>query len=331
MLTISKLDSNLLVITPDKVDPVDLVRKSLKMYEAELSRADITAALDIHQSYSDLDIVSVMLDPSRVLQVIINLVTNAIKFTKDSVDRRITIVLSASMIPPAGGDYGLTFAAPRQKSTMTPKITSDEWGSQEEVYVQFAVRDTGKGLSQDEMKVLFHRFSQGNPRTYKQYGGSGLGLFISKELTELQGGQIGVQGEAGSGSTFTFYVKARRCQTSETDMDNGRSAKLLRSVSISDASIPTGAQATANSNGATFAQKLHVLIVEDNAINQRVMAQQLRRLGCIVTTADHGLDALGFLATTSFYKNSANNPLSIVLMDLEVFSPLLLLFVKLDC
>lgn len=66
-------------------------------------------------------------------------------------------------------------------------------------------------MAEDELKLLFQRFQQASPKTYKQYGGSGLGLFISRELSELQGGQIGVYSEAGKGSTFSFYVKARRC------------------------------------------------------------------------------------------------------------------------
>jgi hypothetical protein len=66
--------------------------------------------------------------------------------------------------------------------------------------------------------MLFMRFSQASPRTHIQYGGSGLGLFISRELTELQGGEIGVSSGAGEGSTFAFYVRARR-STRPSDPD----------------------------------------------------------------------------------------------------------------
>lgn len=96
-----------------------------------------------------------------------------------------------------------------------------EWGTGEHVYLYFAVQDTGRGLDEDEKTRLFHRFSQASPRTHVsivilnlkthpdglpltlekvQYGGSGLGLFISRELTELQGGEIGVASVAGVGS-----------------------------------------------------------------------------------------------------------------------------------
>jgi signal transduction histidine kinase len=107
---------------------------------------------------------------------------------------------------------------------MRPKRTDQtfgsDWGEGEEIYIEFAVQDTGRGLSPEELKVLFQRFQQASPRTHVQYGGendsgicdcslclllstgSGLGLFISRELTELQGGEIGVSSESGKGSTF---------------------------------------------------------------------------------------------------------------------------------
>jgi len=92
-------------------------------------------------------------------------------------------------------------------SSKDSKATQDltlapDWGTGQQVYLYFAVKDTGRGLSDDEKTRLFHRFSQASPRTHVQYGGSGLGLFISRELTELQGGEIGVASTAGKGSKF---------------------------------------------------------------------------------------------------------------------------------
>ena len=70
-------------------------------------------------------------------------------------------------------------------------------------------------MNPEETKKLFHRFSQASPRAHVQYGGSGLGLFISRQLTELQGGEIGVASEAGVGSTSAFYVKPRISEVQE--------------------------------------------------------------------------------------------------------------------
>ena len=81
-----------------------------------------------------------------------------------------------------------------------------DWGDGEELYLQVAVSDTGKGLTDSEIKLLFKRFSQASPKTEKQYGGSGLGLFISRTLCELQGGQIGVSSAAGI-TKFSFFVR----------------------------------------------------------------------------------------------------------------------------
>jgi signal transduction histidine kinase len=168
-LTLSKLDSSLLVITPDKVHPPTLIEKSLKMYDAELARADIEAKLVVEQSYVDARLNYVMLDPSRVLQVIINLLTNGIKFTRDCPTREISVYLSAFEKPPVEGQRSVTFIEPRPRQSSLS--TSPEWGPGGEVYIQFAVQDTGKGLTEDEMKLLWQRFSQANPKTYKQYGG----------------------------------------------------------------------------------------------------------------------------------------------------------------
>ena len=83
--------------------------------------------------------------------------------------------------------------------------TEPEWGDGQPIYLTFSVRDTGRGLTIDEKTRLFNRFSQANIRTHVEYGGSGLGLFISRELTELQGGEIGVASVAGVGSEYYFF------------------------------------------------------------------------------------------------------------------------------
>ncbi|KAG9594110.1 histidine kinase, partial [Aureobasidium melanogenum] len=325
ILTLSKLDSSLLVITPDRVHPPTLIEKSLKMYDAELARADIEAKLVIEQSYLDARLNYVMLDPSRVLQVIINLLTNGIKFTRDCPTRKISVYLSAFEKPPVGGQRSVTFIEPRPRQSSLS--TSPEWGPGGEVYIQFAVQDTGKGLTEDELKLLWQRFSQANPKTYKQYGGSGLGLFISRELTELQGGQIGVHSEAGVGSTFMFYIKARRCVDEPKSRQTSFSAPTATSPVLLPhtasearrANVSEGSVHTLSSLASTVPpEDIHILIVEDNRINQRVMSQQLRKLGCVVHTADHGQDCLDFLQTTIFTSNSKNIPLSIILMDLEM-------------
>lgn len=364
ILTLSKLDSNLLVICPDKISVPALLGKVFKMYESELERGAVGADLVIQPSYSELNIDEVMLDSSRLLQIVINLFTNAIKFTQYSEHRQIQVILGASKIRPTSfGSHG--YIAPR--GNRIDHTISPEWGSGEEIYMHVAVKDSGRGLTEEELKLLFQRFQQASPKTYKQYGGSGLGLFISRELSELQGGQIGVTSEAGKGSTFFFYVKTRRYvpdAPAPPEIEGGRpTPPLLVSpvtygragsvvshdgsqpeVVITTASTPQMKTATnlrrASLTTKMHTERLHILVVEDNLVNQRVMAQQLKRLGCVVHVANHGIEALDFLRHTHFWNQSSHGiqaastepwppsaipgeptpliPLSVILMDLEM-------------
>jgi signal transduction histidine kinase len=207
ILTLSKLDASLLEIAPDKAQIPQLVEKALRMFDTEIIRADIRTRLVIEPTYDALEVDWVVLDPSRLLQVIINLLTNAIKFTSYSEVREITIYIGASYERPTGKHHGINFV-PLRHAKNVPARTG-EWGEGEDIYLQLAVTDTGSGLDDEQIQVLFKRFAQASPKTYKQYGGSGLGLFISRELCELQGGQIGVCSSADR-TTFTFYVKAKR-------------------------------------------------------------------------------------------------------------------------
>lgn len=364
ILTLSKLDSNLLVITPDKAQPPRLIEKVLKMYESELKRTKVEARLEIEQSYNQIlhNDDYVMLDPSRMLQVIINLLTNAIKFTQFMEERTIKVYLGASYDRPSGASHNLTFIEPRTiRRRGSSTIPSSEWGDGQEIFLQICVEDTGRGLSAEEISLLFQRFSQASPKTYKQYGGSGLGLFISRELTELQGGQIGVSSKGvGKGSSFSFYIRTQRCGLE--DNKEGLSSVALQYVWGTSVIAPAASEAdeppVASTKGRTSlapeksrlsrvstkrryrkddkvdqesaTQALHVLIVEDNIINQKVMVQQLRRTGCVVHIANHGLECLSFLRKTPFWRPDASTfcpedgsvsdtiPLSVVLMDWEM-------------
>ena len=350
ILTLSKLDASLLVLSPDNVQPPLLLERAVKMYEAELARADIKLVVRTEPSYTELNLDWVVLDSSRLLQVIINLLTNAIKFTQYSDHREITVCLGASLDRPTGKHHKVNFI-PVKQGRSTHAVRAD-LGDGEDLFLQIAVSDTGRGLSEEEMKVLFQRFSQANPKTYKQYGGSGLGLFISRELAELQGGQIGVCCDDGK-TTFSFFVKTKRLVTdtvsdvvphpSSPSFSSSSASPMVytrRGSTLLNPPNTTTDQNHSNGTAATLSPDrrpvqngekqpetkvvkdaaandlLHVLIVEDNLINQKVMSQQLRRAGCTVHVVNHGLECLEFLEQSAFC--SAQTPLSIILLDLEM-------------
>lgn len=279
----------------------------------------------------------VKLDPSRVLQILINLLSNAIKFTSTQKKKEIIVSIGASKAQPtsAHGVHYLASNTTRHQKNATETAEMD-WGTGELIYLQIQVQDTGRGLHEHERKLLFQRFSQSSPRTHVQYGGSGLGLFISRELTELQGGEIGVLSQAGVGSTFAFFVKSRRTDPPAptlTRRTSGQSPiipeslhfdirkqKALNPTAFTQLPTRTGSPISVTRGNATPAvsdEARHVLVVEDNLVNCKVLSKQLKGAGCVVSVANHGGEALEFIEKSHFCKDGGNK-LNIVLMDLEV-------------
>ncbi|KAI4792721.1 hypothetical protein E4T44_12775, partial [Aureobasidium sp. EXF-8845] len=345
ILTLSKLDARLLEVTPTEVDPVETVKHALRLYQQECQTADVETAIQVNQSYHSLAVDRVYLDPSRLLQVLINLLGNAIKFTQHQEQRKVTVAIGASLESPAMQSDGEQYFFP--SAFKKEPLLGADWGSGEELFLHFSVKDTGVGLTTSEMGNLFLRFSQASPKTHVTYGGSGLGLFICKELAELQGGRIGVSSTPGTGSDFRFYVKARRATTSRKQDTIDPMKKASKGISKSRSPSPYNAEesfeelskfrvthhndvAPLNRNHPASqnlvvelpsdANTLHVLIVEDNLVNQKVMAQQLKKAKCEVHVANHGADALLFLEKTTFAAGCGPyaTPLSIILMDLEM-------------
>lgn len=288
------------------------------MFEGEVQTADIHMEFKLTDSFKKLNVDWVKIDPSRVLQVLINLTTNAIKFTTTEETRTINVILSASTEPPSAGKTPCVSYFPMRAKRMDQTLGPD-WGDGEEIYLEFAVRDTGRGLSPEELKVLFQRFQQASPRTHVQYGGSGLGLFISRELTELQGGEIGVSSESGKGSTFAFYVKCRRSTAPTEAVEGATGATVVRKLSnakdkskaieppkIKDfATLST--QANSTPKPVSKRMNLKVLIVEDNLVNQKVLQRQLNNHGITTHVANHGGEALEILKRSTYWKHPIMN------------------------
>jgi CheY-like chemotaxis protein len=272
-----------------------------------------------------------------------SLITNAIKFTRFEKDRNIVVKIDASLTEPSPKSHEVTYFQSGEARD-DPTIAT-EWGKGETVWILFTVQDTGRGLSMSERDLLFNRFSQASPRTHIQYGGNGLGLFISRRLAELQGGAIGFSSKAGGGSTFSFYIKARRsmAETPRARLGSRRKSENAPNESVEPQvagqppiAVPLGDLAKLAPAPVPAPAKLHVLVVEgiccseiylnfdqltfvDNIVNQKVLAKQLRNLGCIVEVANHGVEALNHIETTQYW-TTAGTPkeLSIVLLDWEM-------------
>ncbi|ERF75062.1 hypothetical protein EPUS_04844 [Endocarpon pusillum Z07020] len=331
VLVLSKMDANMIEITPLETNPQKLLKSGLGIFASELRANDTQMEFRVEESYEKLGVEWVRLDPSRLLQVLINLTTNALKFTiSESKVRRIIVSLGASSTPPSylsSNRSGFTYL-PCSGDTVDP-TSRPEWGSGDPVYIHLSVEDTGRGISEAEMKQLFMRFQQASPRTHVEYGGSGLGLHIARQLTELQGGQIGVTSERGKGSTFSFYVKGRRCNPADTRLlgSGAATVNFSRQLGSSITTLPViqppqPCEISTESLSVQGSQKLNILVVEDNLVNQKVLSQQLHRLGWHVSVANHGLEALEYLKQTVFYDNLCatehRTPLDLVLMDIEM-------------
>lgn len=306
------------------------------MFEGELQTAGIRLDFRVDPSLHTLRIDWVRLDPSRLLQVLINLTTNAIKFTTTQDQRTIVVRVSASLYRPSDNDgredpvEGLSSVSYVPTRTAKEKDPTDgpDWGSGQKVFLHFIVQDTGRGLTQDEMKLLFQRFSQASPRTHVQYGGSGLGLFICRELVELQGGEIGVASEKNKGSTFAFYIKVRRSsapagassEASPTSRGNTSTSKMRVQPAFGTSGASTAALGAKPGPTISDRTQLVVLVVEDNIVNQKVLAKQLRKMGCAVHVANHGEEAMEKLRESRYWKGNPDGALDVsaILMDLEM-------------
>jgi signal transduction histidine kinase/DNA-binding NarL/FixJ family response regulator len=189
-------------------------------------------------------------DPTRLRQVLINLLVNAVKFT----------------------DQGL----------VTLRIAVD--GTD----LIFSIRDTGIGMDKNAVSRLFQPFSQADHSITRKYGGTGLGLMISKELVEAMGGHIEVDSAPGAGSCFWVRLP-------------------LKTAKPSSASVGAVSQYT----GINFAKLVtgRVLLVDDNRVNQQLGRAMLERLGLPHDIANDGLEALERVASTRY---------AMILMDMEM-------------
>jgi len=189
--------------------------------------------------------------------VLINLLSNAVKFTEEG---EVVVSVTSS----AQDDTAPASEHPLHK-------------------VAFAVRDTGIGISEAQQERLFESFRQVDASTTRKYGGTGLGLTISKRLDEMMGGSVWLESEEGVGSTFTFSIQAEALKTER------------RAYLRGGPSVLTGRR---------------VLIVDDNATNRRILRHMTTKWGMQPTEATDGVEALRLIRDHA--------PFDIILLDMQM-------------
>ncbi len=245
ILDFSKVEAGKLKIESTDFDLLELMEDLQRLFEPVAQQKGVTLDLSTMSGVPRL----LRGDALRLRQVLSNLVNNAVKFT--------------------------------ERGTVSLRVVTREQSGPQKLKVEFAVEDTGIGIAPEVVPKLFTLFEQGDASTTRRYGGTGLGLALSRQLVVLMGGTLEVESRVGVGSRFTF------------------SLWLERGVQALVEASPR-----ARPEEQTLVNP--VLVVDDNAINLRVACSLLNKAGYSTDTATNGLEAL---------EKVQAHPYSMVLMD----------------
>jgi signal transduction histidine kinase/ActR/RegA family two-component response regulator len=253
ILDFSKIEAGRVEIEAAPLALADLVGKICRMLEPLATEQGVRLTLT-----ADPGIPATLLgDEARLRQVLVNLISNAIKFSGGAARRG---EVTVQLLRPAEPDAETAGDAPADMVTLDLRVV-----------------DNGIGMDDATQERLFHAFSQGDASTTRRFGGTGLGLVISRRLVELMGGSLACRSVFGHGAEFIVHLPLMRAP-----MHSGRALPALPSPSPS----PPPSRSQAARDGRL------ILVAEDNVINQRVIRLQLSLLGFAADVADNGLLAL---------------------------------------
>ena len=241
ILDFSKAESNMLLIEYKKVNPYKEFVDILKQFDANARVKNIELKTYISSDLSKC----IQLDILRVNQVISNLLSNAIKFT------------------PENGE--IIFNVNYDKTAHSIKIS---------------VEDNGIGISKDKQKTIFNPFEQADNSTTRKYGGTGLGLTISKKLVTLMGGELKLDGTKENGSRFYFDIPLKACDSCDVPNFKMTNFKVAKT------------KITFNKVSNSSNKDILILIVEDNKTNQIFMKVLMKKLSLKFKIASNGLEAV---------------------------------------
>jgi signal transduction histidine kinase/HPt (histidine-containing phosphotransfer) domain-containing protein len=244
ILDLSKIEAGNLELETLDFDLPLMIDQTLEVFGPACAKKAINLGVFVDPSVPG----KVRGDPGRLRQVMVNLINNAIKFTDNG-----------------GVELRVSLEA-RSDSAFT---------------LRFAVKDTGIGIPAEKMGRLFKTFSQVDASTTRRYGGTGLGLTISKQLAELMGGVVGVESRSGEGSTFWFTAMLAK----------PASGPLVDPVAGGDAMRLSAPETAAAAAAGQYVEQCaasgaRILVAEDNEVNQMIIRELLKRsgYGCLFVT-----------------------------------------------
>jgi two-component system, sensor histidine kinase and response regulator len=251
ILDFSKIEAGKVDIEEINFDLHECIEGALKTLALRADEKGLELLCEVAPEVSE----TVVGDPGRLRQILINLIGNALKFTLE-------------------GEVGL-------------KVQADLI-EEDAATLHFIVSDTGVGIAPDKLNAIFGSFSQADTSTTREYGGTGLGLTISKHLIEMMGGRIWVESEPGVGSRFHFTVRLGIAVTHTVVVESTTAPAILRGIKV--------------------------LIVDDNRTNRRILEGLVKRWGMNPTVASDGEKALVELSAARL----ASEPYSLILTDMHM-------------
>jgi len=238
ILDFSKIEAGKISIEQVEIDLKELLEEVISLYAANAESKGVELAFVFNKAVPT----QLVGDPARISQVLSNLLGNAIKFTQQG---EIHIYVDL-------------------------KEETDK-----DVQVGVSIKDSGIGISAEALERLFQPFSQADASTTRKYGGTGLGLVISKTLVELMGGKISVESLPGQGAQFSFMLRLPKQTTVHTFMPPGQATAVAQHQAFQLQSKVTG-------------EKFSVLIVDDSEINRRLAGILIEQLGGKADLAENG-------------------------------------------
>ena len=263
ILDFSKIEADKHQLDPHPFRLSDCLLNILKSFQIRAREKNLELCI-----HSDVGIPAKLIgDSSRIRQVLVNLIGNAIKFTEQG---RIALAVAV------------------------------ESRNELEVRLRFSVSDTGIGIPKHKYSQIFEPFVQADTSTTRTHGGTGLGLSISRCLVQSMGGQITLVSEPGQGSSFYFSIDLPVCHDSPTEHD-----KQNERSEMSTLESGVGRTANLSASNSTVAtgpefSPLHLLLAEDNPVNQRIAVHFLQQQGHSVRIVGNGQLALDAIETEVF-------------------------------